>query len=221
MYDYSPLEEPAINNLVLIPCNIEKLRKRPEDIYITAQWIYTLSWFTYMLLIIHPLQLGIPYTVAKLAICYCVLHFGYWSLDWVANFAIISYTTCFLMSAVVTKMFEKWLQDFVSFGNPADCTLHHAHFLETLSTKNSLSIHWYVLYTIAVKVKEKTAAMGGLHGHLMTSVHPLPGQPQGVNCSLRSHTCSGFWWYHSTSSECHVYINGCQLTWKHSQSDRQ
>ena len=33
-------------------------------------------------------------------------------------FAIISYTTGFLMSAMVGNIFEKWLLDVVTFGNP-------------------------------------------------------------------------------------------------------
>ena len=76
-----------------------------------------------------PYYIGVPeslYTtciVAKLAIYY--MHVLYPSL-WLPVpglssqfFAIISYATYLLLrSAMISNIFGKWVQDFVSFGNP-------------------------------------------------------------------------------------------------------
>ena len=49
--------------------------------------------------------------LAKLAICYCILYFGYYFLDWVAKFFHYFPYNLPLLSTVVGSIFEKWLQD--------------------------------------------------------------------------------------------------------------
>ena len=69
------------------------------------------TYFTKSLAQVH---IQILYTLTKLAICYCILHFGYY---WVANFRQRSLYNLRLRSALISNIFGKWLQDFVSFGN--------------------------------------------------------------------------------------------------------
>ena len=49
---------------------------------------------------------GVPYTLAKLAICYRILHFGYQTLDWVPNFCHYFLYNLLLVSAMVSNIFE-------------------------------------------------------------------------------------------------------------------
>ena len=59
-----------------------------------------------------PYYSRVLYALVKLAIYYCILHFGY--------ILVLGLSSHFLplMSVVVGNIFEKWLQDLISFGNP-------------------------------------------------------------------------------------------------------
>ena len=46
------------------------------------------------------------------------LHFGCWSLDWVANVCHTFLYDLLLRSALIGYIFGKWLQDLFSYGNP-------------------------------------------------------------------------------------------------------
>ena len=62
-----------------------------------AQWCLTsiTSTDTYTIVLHVTVNTGVPYTLAKLAICYYILHFGYQSLDRAAIFATVSFIIFF------------------------------------------------------------------------------------------------------------------------------
>ena len=68
-----------------------------------------------LLLLAH--MTGVPYTLAKLAICYCILHIGCIILVPGLSNQFLPYfpiQPAFEVSTLVSNIFRKWLHDFVS-----------------------------------------------------------------------------------------------------------
>ena len=63
---------------------------------------------------------GVPYTLAKLAICYCCPSLWLLVPELSSLFCHCFLYNLLLRSALVSNIFGKWLQDFVSFRNPCE-----------------------------------------------------------------------------------------------------
>ena len=89
---------------------------------------------SYIIICTHTFPTHFPYTLAKLAIL--ILYPSLWllvpGLDSQILFHCFLYNVLAFISVVMSIIFEKWLQDFVTFGNPCIlCTssfnIHEQH----------------------------------------------------------------------------------------------
>ena len=96
---------------------------------------------------------GLPYTLAKLAICYCIIHFAYGSLGLNSQFiAIFSYTPCFWGHHWSVISLRNGYEILQASGSP-DIACIKLMFLVGGTLGTMLQVLWYVLINMTLNLK--------------------------------------------------------------------